>query len=385
MRLQLTALVVIALSPAPSWGQDAQRATRIATDLLLYSDTDSVMVASPQLAAHHALDDDGGEVSARVVLDAITAASVDVISNATPRFSELRSEVGFGLSKSIDNSLPSLSYRYSDEPDYRSHGFGVGLQQRFAGGDTVAALSYHLTADTIGRVDTPADIFSERLRTHAAELGVTQILGENTLMRAVYTLTSQRGYMEKPYRSVPIFDEAGLTRARADGVALDLDTFDDYRLPFKPPEEVPDRRHRHAFALRGLRYLPALDASLRVDYRLYGDTWGIVAHTAEPAVFKALGDDWRIELKTRLHVQSSADFWQRTYVVESPTAVPSLRTTDRSLSKIWQSTTGARLEWSSGRWGAYLALDGMYTRFLDHLLLRSRFALMAQGGLRCAF
>lgn len=90
---------------------------RTAVDVLVYSDTDSVSVVSPQLAVSRSLDEDGGEASARVVTDRISAASVDVLSQATTRFTEIRSEVDLGLSKSIANNLLSSSYRLSDEPD----------------------------------------------------------------------------------------------------------------------------------------------------------------------------------------------------------------------------------------------------------------------------
>jgi hypothetical protein len=359
--------------------------TTVTTDVLVYTDTDRVMVGSPQVAAHHDLDEDGGEVSARVSLDAITAASVDVISNATYRFSELRTEVELAVSKSLGETLPSLSYRYSHEPDYVSHGFTGGLQVDLAGGDTTLSGDYGLVFDSIGRSGTPRSNFSESMQSYSGELGVTQVVDRQTLVRAVYTLTGQFGYMEKPYRSVPIFSEMDLQALADLGTTLNLENFDEYRLPFKPAEEVPGQRYRHALAGRVLRFVDAIDASLRADYRLYGDSWGVWGHTAELALAKRLGKQFQLDSWTRFHYQNGADFWRRAYGVTQADAIPSLRTMDRSLSPYWQSTLGSRLQWTHHSWQIYLQAALMYTSYLDHLLIQSRTALITQGGLRWSF
>ncbi len=386
MRLQLgiTALVLCFSVPF-SHGDPVDDETRIVSDVLVYVDDDNVSVVSPQVGARHAIDEDGGEVSARVVLDAITAASVDVISNATYRFSELRSEVNVGGSKAVEGFLPSLSYRLSHEPDYLSHGFGVGLSKELAGGDSTVAGGYTLSLDTVGRTGTPTSVFSESLQTHSAEVGITQVLDAKTLLRAVYTLTAQTGYMEKPYRSVPIFDAAALQLLDDNGVTLGLNNFDVHRLAFKPAEEVPDRRYRHAAALRGLRFVDAIGASLRADYRFYGDSWGMFSHTVELAMAKLLWDRLRLDTWGRFHHQDGADFWRRTYAVDNAAAIPSLRTTDKSLSPYWQGTLGLRFGLSLGHWQTYLQSAFMYTSFLDHLYIDSRIAIITQGGLRWGF
>ncbi len=355
---------------------------KVTSDVLLYTDTDSVLVFSPQFTAHRELDDDGGKATARVTLDAISAASVDVISNATDRFSEVRTAVDLSVSKAFSSYLPSLSYRLSSEPDYTSHGFGVGLKRRLAGADTVLAANYGIQLDTIGRVDTPKDIFSESLTSHVAEISVTQVLSTEALIRVVYSLTVQNGYMEKPYRSVPLFAPGAAASAASSGMSLNIDTYDQFRLAFRPPESVPDNRYRHALAARLLHYEPAFDGSIRLDYRFYADSWGITGHTFEPALRHALSERWRLDFWTRFFWQSSASFWQRTYVVQDMSSIPEIRTMDRSLSSSWHFTGGARAEWVPGAFSAYLEISPMYSAFTDHLLIGSRFALISQGGIR---
>ena len=89
MRLQLIVVVASLLVAAPA----AAEPNTLSFDTLFYSDNDNVLVVSPQVAAHRALDDAGGEASARVAVDIISAASVDVVSQATSGFTEVRKEV----------------------------------------------------------------------------------------------------------------------------------------------------------------------------------------------------------------------------------------------------------------------------------------------------
>jgi hypothetical protein len=354
---------------------------RISAGTLFYSDDDRVTVVSPQLGVTVPLDDLGAEVSARVTADVVSAASVDVISHATPGFHETRTAAALTASYGLGAWRPSLGLSGSFEPDYRSLGGAVAASRRLGSADSTLALSYGVLFDVIGRVDTPASAFSADLDTHTVSVGLTQNLDAETVVRAVYTLTAQLGAMEKPYRYVPLFDQAGLDAAAAAGVPLGLSTFDRFRLPSRPPEAVPDTRLRHAFALRALRYLPALDASLRLDYRFYVDSWAMQAHTVELGARFNLG---AVELGVvdRFHWQAPVAFWRRTYVVAGPLELPEWRSLDRELGGQWANTAELRGRYTRGPIELYATAGVMFTRFDDFLLLDQRTALLAQLGLR---
>lgn len=382
MRLQLTRVVaVLALIAAPA-ETFADSPWQVSADTLLYTDDDNVDVVSPQVAAHRELDEHGGTATARVVIDYISAASVDVVSQASTRFEEIRSEVDASASLYMFGMLPSLGFRYSHEPDYESYGGRVGAERRIGSADTTLAAGYGLTIDSIGMSGTPRSVFGERLTIHSGDVGVTQVLGRRTLVRLLYSFTAQTGYMEKPYRFVPLFDEAGLAAAAAAGVELGLSTFDAYRLPTKPTESVPDERYRHAVGVRLMHYVPALASSLRLDYQLYADSWGVVAHTAEPALYVQLARAWRASLFGRYYQQSGASFWRRTYVVPAEGIVPRWRTVDRHVSPFSTATGGARAEWEHGSFASYLEGNAMWTRFDDYLLLDTRLAISVLAGVR---
>jgi hypothetical protein len=363
-------------------GAQAQGPWHLGLDTLVYGDTDDVLVVSPQASVRRELDDDGGEVGARMVVDTISAASVDVVSHATSRFNEIRYEGDLSISKAFGDHLPSLGYRGSVEPDYVSHGFHAGLRSRLGSPDSVMSLGYGVTFDTVGRHGTSFDNFSESLVSHAAEVGLTQVLGPESLLRAVYALTVQSGFMEKPYRHVPLFDQAGIDRAAADGVALDLDGFERYSLDARPPEEVPDLRIRHALALRAMHFIEAIDGSLRLDYQIYLDDWGLVAHALEPGVHLRLADAWRLAGFGRLYLQSAASFWQGRYVLSQPDRIPRYRSVDRDLSGYLALTGGARIEWEPEPFALYLQASVTWTRYDDFMFLDQLVAFVGQAGVR---
>ncbi len=377
MRLQLTA-ALLALAASTAAAQDG---LSVAADTLVYDDTDNVTVVSPQVSVHQELDEDGGEVSARAVVDVISAASVDVVSHATSSFEEVRTEAVLSIAKAWDDHLPSFSYRFSIEPDWESHGVTAGWQSRLGTPDSVLTASYSVTSDTIGRSETPFESWSRSLVTHGGSVGLTQVISPRLLVRGVYTLTVQDGYLEKPYRYVPLFDADAVERARASGDALDLHTFGAYRLSARPPEEVPDQRVGHALGVRGLWSLGSAGA-LKLDYQIYADSWDLLAHALEPELRLRLTDDLQLHVYARGYLQSAAFFWQRVYVVSQSDRIPRFRTLDRELSSYVSLTGGARVEWRHGPVAAYAEGSVMATWWDDFLLLDDRLALVGQAGVR---
>ncbi|MCB9597782.1 MAG: DUF3570 domain-containing protein [Sandaracinaceae bacterium] len=340
----------------------AQPETRVAVDALYYTDTDNVMAFTPSVSARHRFED-GGSVGARGALDVITAASVDVVSHATNRFDEARTEGAIDFAVPIDDALFRMAYRASWEPDYLSNGLSAGLQLRLGSADSVLDVSYGLTWDVVGRTHTPWSSFSEDLFTHALSLSLTQNLGPETVLRLVYSPTIQDGYLEKPYRYVPLFDDTG------------------QQLASRVPENVPDLRHGHAFGARLLQYLEPIDGSLRVDYQLYVDGWGVTGHVVEAVGLASASDGLRFGLRGRFYGQTAASFWQRQYTVP-PGQLPRWRTLDRDLSPYVSVTGAARLEWNVDDVSGYLDGAATYTRFLDFLLLDERVAIVTQIGFR---
>jgi hypothetical protein len=372
----LVALASMWLGQAPVAAQEWSAGA----DLLLYTDTDAVQVVSPQAHVRRALDDEGGLLSARFTVDVVTAASVDVVTHATSSFRETRYELGLSAAKAFGAHLPSLTYRYSHEPDYVSHGGQLGWRSRLGTPDSVLSLGYGLTHDLVLRHGTSRNAFSETSLTHDAQISLAQTLSSKSIVRFGYGLVVQTGYLEKPYRHVPLFTPESVVAARDAGDRLDRSTFDEYRESLRPPEEVPDLRIRHALSVRGLHHLPDARTTLRLDYRFYFDDWGLLAHTIEPAVRARIREAWDLTIFARAHRQSSASFWRRVYEVDEAGTVPRFRSVDRDLSAYTTLTAGGRFGWDTASVSLYVDLSVAHTRY-DAFLYRDRLtALIARVG-----
>lgn len=382
MRLQLRRAVALLATLAFASTARADGDWRLALDALVYDDSDNVTTFTPRLSARRRLDPEGGSIGAYALLDVVSAASVDVVSQATPGFLEGRTEAGFDASLAFGDLIPSISYRFSIEPDYMSHGGRIGLRSRLGTPDSVLSVSYGLTGDVVGRSGTPWSTFSPNLFTHSPEVSFTQTLGPGTLLRFVYALTVQQGYLEKPYRQVPLFDVAVLDALARSGQRLTLDNFDQYRLPQRPPENVPDLRVGHAIGLRGLQSIDPIEGSLRLDYQFYFDDWAMTAHAIELALTGTAITGLRFVGYGRFYLQTAVSFWRRTYGVEDSSAVPTLRTLDRDLGSYHSLTGGLRAEWELGEFAGYLDGALLWTHFDDFLFLDERLGVIGQVGVR---
>lgn len=356
---------------------------RLALDTLIYSDTDNVVVVTPQTSVRYLLDDEGGEVRARVGVDVVSAASVDLVAQATSRFTEARTEVNLGIAKAFGDWLPSFDYRLSYEPDYFSNGGRVAVRRRLGSPDTVLQVGYGFTWDVVGRADTPWVNYAQTLGTHRADVSITQTLGPSTLVRGVFTLTVNEGYQAKPYRYVPLFDQASVQRASDAGVRLDLSSFSAYSMSARAREEEPYQRVGAAMAGRVMHWIPEIRGSLRLDYQLYFDDWGLVGNTLEPALAIGALREFLFTVYLRLYFQGAVTFWRRQYVVDAGT-YPTYRTLDRELSDFRTVTAGFRAEWRTPDERLGLFADGSvaYSHFDDFLFLDDRIAMVVQAGAR---
>ncbi len=173
------------------------------------------------------------------------------------------------------------------------------------------------------------------------------------------------------------------------------------RLQDKPESATRARRYRlvvvnesgsssHALPATGQVVLGrGDDATLRLDERLYTDTWGLWALTTDARVMIDLGRRWLVWPHLRAHTQSSASFWQRAYeAVAAPDgnlAPPRYRTGDRELSRLDTFTGGfgAKVRVSSSvhaPWHLSYQLDAAYTQFHDALYITQRWSLFSALG-----
>ncbi|HHM04369.1 MAG TPA: DUF3570 domain-containing protein [Gammaproteobacteria bacterium] len=226
-------------------------------------------------------------VFGKYYVDAITSASIDVVTTASP-YTEKRREQSVGIDYLRGKSLMSLSYTTSTENDFDARSAHFGLAQEFFGGLSTLSLGYSQGWDVVGKSGDEA--FAEDVTRRHYRLGLSQVLSKSVLLDTQLEVITDEGFLNNPYRSVRYLDASV-------GKGFSYE-----------PEVYPRTRTSTALAVRGAYYLP-YRASLRGEYRFFTDTWGISAHTVGLSYTHPLGRHWILDGRYRFYSQSKADFY----------------------------------------------------------------------------
>jgi len=229
---------------------------------------------------------DSFSATANYYVDAITSASIDVVVSGASQYKERREQKSLALDYMRGKSTWSLSYVNSAENDYKANTFSLGVSQDMFGDLTTLSLGYSQGRDKVGSALDPD--FAEEIERRNYRLGVTQVLTRNMLLSLNFETVTEQGYLQNPYRSMRYENPLG-------GYIL-------------APEVFPHTRTSTAIAGRLKYYLP-WRAAIEGQYRFYGDTWGIDAHTTAIEYTQPLRGGWTLSGSYRFYRQSGANFF----------------------------------------------------------------------------
>ncbi len=231
-------------------------------------------------------------VTAGARVDSISSASIDVVTQASS-YREQRTEYTVGADVLHQDIVTAISYTKSDEPDYTSNLFSVGMAHDLFDQNTTLSLRFARSWDAVGKNGDPAFGAEDANRTIYAA-GVSQSLTPRWLLQLNYEGTADSGYLNNPYRSA-ITESGGLT-----------------------PEHYPESRTGHAWALRtAFGFIPGSAgdvvvgqrSSVQVDYRYYQDTFAVRSHTGRVEYQRYIRNDWVIGSFYRYYRQGEASFY----------------------------------------------------------------------------
>jgi hypothetical protein len=347
-------------------GSSATHAATLPEDKaeLLYHvyDGGGVKATGPALLVRKSLAD-RVSLSAQYYVDAVTNASIDVVTTASP-FKETRTAYEFGAETVVRDSTVGVSLSRSREPDYIADAASLDLSHEVFGGMTVLSLGFTRAGDQVGKKGVQGWI--DQATHWQYRVGVTQILTPRWLVSLNGEAISDSGYLGSPYRAARVF-----------GAAV--------------PERNPRTRTSRAIKLRTIVDTGALVArsSVRAEFRPYWDTWSVRARTLEIGASKYVGERWLIDGSLRLYSQNKALFYS-----DNATGETLYLSRNRQLSTFKSTSVGGRASysWPGLPQGYDLKLIAAYerknTRFSDFTDLRSGnpysysanvLQLMAQG------
>ncbi|CAN5905368.1 hypothetical protein BH11MYX3_BH11MYX3_21720 [soil metagenome] len=300
MRLQLT--VLLALTGAVS--AETIDEPGASGGLHVYADDDHVIVVSPS-AAVRADVAPRLSVSADTTVDVVSAASVDVVTSASPRtVHEQRVELGLASTYRVGRaSWWTLGIRGSHEHDYDALRVRASGKAELAQRNTTLQLDYVFGYDDVTSVVDPT--FHRDRTSHELMLGASQLLSPRGVVDIIADVTHAAGYHASPYRQI-------LVDLPASPLGMRLD------------EVTPVRRTSLAIAVRA-RYALGVRWTMSATYRFYFDTWSVSSHTVTGELSRRVGE-WLVGGTLRGYLQSDSAFYSPRYVGE-----PRYRTHDRTL------------------------------------------------------
>ncbi len=368
---------------------------RAAVDLSAYSDTNAVAVYTPGINASIASPTAGWNVGGNFLLDAVSAASPDIVSTASPPFEEFR--YGGGLTAGYKPGLygAQASGSISSSVDYVSYTGGLRLSADLNDKLITPTIGYSYSYDRIGRgpknFQHDFNDLKGVLNTHEVEAGITFVMSPTAILLIGGTAQFERGDQSQPYRYVPMFDPDTVAPFVPNGATVDL--VNRTRLPVRPLEQLPTERDRYAIGGRFNKRLN--NATLRLEQRFYYDTWGIKATSTDARYMVDLSRHLRVWPHLRAHAQTGVNFFQLAYSAlldpNGGITLPLYRTGDRELAPLLTGTGGGGVRIGLGepegevKYGITLVGDVMYTRYLKSLYVTTRTAVYGSVGFDVEF
>lgn len=360
--------------------------TRVKTEVSAYQDSVAVSVLTPAVSATVESPTAGWNVNGHYLVDMVSAASPDIVSTASPRWGEVRQAGGLSGGYKPGNFGFDASANVSYTNDYLSLNGGGKLTLDLDEKNYTLVGGYYYGHDVIGRTGTPFSVFNRTLDTHSIVAGLTAVINPTTVFSLGGDLQIERGDQSKPYRYIPLFSP---TVAGNIPRGASPDVVSASRIGARPLEQLPLARERYALTGRLVNHSSA--GTLRLEERLYVDTWALKASTTDARFYFDASKRLEIGPHARFHVQSAVSFWQRAYTSTGANDIPALRTGDRELGALFTAGGGLGLRAAIGSnadpqaWVLTFGADGYYTSFADALYVTTRFSVFTALGLEATF
>lgn len=364
--------------------------TRIDVETSGYSDSFAVNVFSPRISASITSPTAGWNVGAGYLVDVFSAASPDIVSYASRKYNETRHAVSVHGGYKPGLYGVNANANVSREPDYLSLTAGVSATADLRDKLVTPRIGISYSHDTIGFKSTPFSAFSRNLDTTSIEAGVTLVLSATAVLFLNATLQFERGDQSKPYRFMPFFDPAKAALVPAGAV---IDLVNRERLPIRANEQLPTEKDRYALAARIAKRFS--NSTLRLEERVYTDTWGTKATTTDGRLIFDVGKSFRVWPHLRINANTGVNFYRLAYPAavddQGNIVLPLFRTGDRELSPMATATAGGGTRWNISppeaktQFALTLQGDFMYSYYFNLLYVKQRTAIYGSLGMEVEF
>ena len=233
--------------------------------------------------------------------------AIDSLSGETPtgtyynnepdrwRFQEIddtRYVTVVSLDHEIDDHTLSFEYARSEENDYLSNAVALKWRSELFDKNTTITGGIAVALDTVKWTDS-TEISEDRSKdTIDLSLGVSQLLGTQTILDVTLGYGNSDGYLADPYRRI--------SKDQLEFGFLNTNHF---------VESRPDNQDRWVAKVGARHYLPNLKAALAGSYRFFANSDSLVGHTFELKWVQEINDQLSVTPYVRYYQQSRADFY----------------------------------------------------------------------------
>ncbi len=355
-----------------------------------YTDSINVHVLTPAVRGAISSPTGGWNVGASYLVDVVTAASPDIVASASRRMHDTRHAATATGGYKPGRFGGQVYGSYSSEHDYISRTLGIALSGDFMEKQVTPTLGFSYTFDTIGRAGTDYDVFSHTLNTPEITAGSTFVLTASSVLVLGGGVAFESGDQSKPYRYIPLF-EPGVSVP----VGASVDEVNAARLPAKPLEQLPLDRQRFQVSGRYIRRMGGGTSTLRLEERIYRDSWALMASTSDFRYLIDLNARFRVWPHVHFHVQNGANFYKRVYGAtlnsDGSASIPIFRSSDRELSPMLGATGGGGLRYSLTEPGGkidlavYVSADALFNYYFNSLYIKTRLGGYGTVGFEAEF
>jgi hypothetical protein len=348
----LAAAVAVCLTRTPARADDS-----VAYKFENYREEDGRITVETQSSS---VDEDIGTSSHLKLV-----GTIDAISGATPtgqpafagsdqvvltQIHERRKAWSGDFSQQVKNVNLDVGFADSRESDYVSQGWSVNTLTDFNQKNTTLRLGVAGTDDRVEVFFLP-----EYLPKHSGDAiaGITQLIDPLTFVTLNVTLGHASGYLPEPHKVV----------------SKEIEVFQGVFLNEEFGENSPNERSKETLFASINRAFPRLHGALEASYRLYGDSYGIVANTVGLTWSQHLGSHVIVEPDVRIYDQSAARFYYYDLndtpiiPVHIPTGTGPYYSSDFRLSSFADTSVGLTVTWKPREW---MQMDVAYEDYAMH-------------------
>ncbi|MBI2771056.1 MAG: DUF3570 domain-containing protein [Burkholderiales bacterium] len=211
-----------------------------------------------------------------VVWDSISGASpaFHTVERSAARLEDKRKAADVGVTRYWPGATLKLGAAYSTESDYVSRALSATGSLSTDDRNTTFRGGLSVANDRISPNNKV--VVDERKNTTDVLLGVTQVLTQRDIAQVDLTVGRGNGYFSDPYKSL---------------------------------DDRPRSRRSSSLVTRWNHHFDGPEATLRLNYRYYSDSFAIRAHTLGAEWVQPLPAGWTVTPSARLYSQGAAKFY----------------------------------------------------------------------------